>query len=220
MGKSLLYILSFVFSASLLFTSCKNDDEDNSEYANWQARNEAFFESIRTLALDSIRQAKNQYGIAWTSQCNWRTFLCYSLDSTITNKATDSIYVHIIKRGTGSGCPLGTDSCRLYYRGYLIPSANHPEGYIFYHSGQSSLFDKVFDHKTSVPSLMRPSTSIKGFGTALQNMHIGDLWKIYIPYTIGYGATQSNAIPAYSTLIFEVELCAYYRSGANVPAWN
>ena len=220
MRKYLIFIFLLLSSTSVLFTSCKNDDNDDSEYADWQPRNDAYFESIRTLALDSIRQAKSQYGIAWSSQCNWRTFLCYSLDSTVTNKSTDSIYVQIIRRGTGSGCPLGTDSCRVYYRGSLIPSANHPDGFIFDHSGQSSLFEKVFDHNTSVPTLMRPSTSIKGFGTALQNMHIGDLWKIYIPYTLGYSSTSTNTIPAYSTLIFEVELCAYYRSGANVPAWN
>jgi len=37
-------------------------------------------------------------------------------------------------------------------------------------------------------------------------MHIGDRWIIYIPYTLGYGSRASGPIPAFSTLIFEVEL--------------
>lgn len=220
MGKHLLFIFLTLLSASVLMSSCKDDDGDEEEYANWQSRNDAYFGSIRTLALDSIRQAKTRYGNSWTAHCNWRSYLCYSLDSTITNKSTDSIYVEIIRRGNGAGCPLSTDSCRLYYRGRLIPSASYPEGYVFDHTGQSSKFEKVFDHKTAVPGLIRPSTSVKGFGTALQNMHIGDLWRVYIPYTLGYNTAGSNSVPAYSTLIFEIELYAYYRSGVNVPVWH
>ena len=31
-------------------------------------------------------------------------------------------------------------------------------------------------------------------------------WIIYIPYTMGYGNKSVDSIPAYSTLVFEVEL--------------
>ena len=36
----------------------------------------------------------------------------------------------------------------------------------------------------------------------------GDVYKrqIYIPYAMGYGIKSFDSIPAYSTLIFEVEL--------------
>ena len=34
----------------------------------------------------------------------------------------------------------------------------------------------------------------------------GDRWIIYIPYSLGYGNRASGPIPAFSTLIFEVEL--------------
>ncbi len=215
------FILVALFCFLGMTSSCSNDSgDDNNEFENWQERNNAYFSSIRSNALDSIRQAKTLYGSNWTKHCNWRTYLSYSLDSTITNNSTDSIYVEIVNKGTGSGCPLSTDSCRIYYRGLLIPTTNYPEGYVFDHSGQFTTFDLIFNHKTSVPVLMRPSSSIKGFGTALQNMHIGDLWRVYIPYPLGYGESQSGSIPAYSTLVFEIELIAYYRSGANVPDWN
>ena len=87
-------------------------------------------------------------------------------------------------------------------------------------NGQFTTFDLIFNSKTAVPTLMRPTSAVKGFGTALQNMHIGDLWKVYIPYALGYSTSNTTTIPAYSTLIFEIELIAYYRSGSNVPSWN
>ena len=221
MKKDFFWVLLMLFCFTGAVTSCSEDSsDDDNEYENWQERNDAYFASIRANALDSIRQAKTLYGNSWTDHCNWRTYLSYSLDSTIANNSTDSIYVEILRKGTGSGCPLSTDSCRIYYRGRLIPSATYPEGNIFDHTGQFTTFDLIFNSKTAVPTLMRPTYAVKGFGTALQNMHIGDLWKVYIPYALGYSTSNTTTIPAYSTLIFEIELIAYYRSGSNVPSWN
>jgi peptidylprolyl isomerase len=47
---------------------------------------------------------------------------------------------------------------------------------------------------------------IEGWQLALQEMRVGDRWIIYIPYNFGYGNRASGPIPAFSTLIFEVEL--------------
>ena len=221
MRKKLTFFLCAFPILFLSLSSCSNDNgNDTNEYYNWETRNTEFFSNIRSLALDSIYQAKTLYGTNWKKHCNWRTFLSYSMDSTITNEYTDSIYVQVIHAGTGMGCPLSTDSCRIYYRGTLIPTESYPQGYVFSHSGQSSNYDKVFDHKTAVPSLLRPSSTIKGFGTALQNMHIGDVWRVYIPNQLAYSSSSSSSIPAYSTLIFEIELISYYRRGAKVEPWN
>ena len=40
----------------------------------------------------------------------------------------------------------------------------------------------------------------------ITNSQQGDKWIIYIPYAMGYGIKSFDSIPAYSTLIFEVEL--------------
>jgi peptidylprolyl isomerase len=47
---------------------------------------------------------------------------------------------------------------------------------------------------------------IDGWQIALQQMHVGDKWVIYIPHEMGYGTKACAGIPACSTLIFEVEL--------------
>ena len=219
--KNILLICCTLLCSLPLLLSCQNDDDtDSSEYHDWQARNEAYFESIRSNALDSIRQAQTTYGNGWASHCNWKTFLNYSLDSTLTNKATDSIYVQVINKGTGSGCPLSTDSARVFYRGHLIPSESYTEGYVFSHSGQSSKYEDIFNKLTSIPTMIRPTAAVKGFGTALQQMHIGDRWRVFVPCTLGYNSTEKTGIPAYSTLIFEIELVSYYRNGTAIDPWN
>ena len=47
---------------------------------------------------------------------------------------------------------------------------------------------------------------IPGWIIALQQMHVGDKWEIYIPAEQAYGRFNQPGIPGGSTLIFEIEL--------------
>ena len=47
---------------------------------------------------------------------------------------------------------------------------------------------------------------IPGWIIALQKMHVGDKWEIYIPAEQGYGRFNQPGIPGGSTLVFEIEL--------------
>ena len=47
---------------------------------------------------------------------------------------------------------------------------------------------------------------IEGWIIAIQQMHIGDKWELYIPAEMGYGKFSQPGIPGGSTLIFEIEL--------------
>ena len=50
-------------------------------------------------------------------------------------------------------------------------------------------------------------STIKGVQVALQNMAVGDKWEVVIPWQMGYKRYSfSSVIPAYSTLVFEIEL--------------
>jgi FKBP-type peptidyl-prolyl cis-trans isomerase len=44
-------------------------------------------------------------------------------------------------------------------------------------------------------------------------MHRFDTWRIYIPYTLGYGSATSGSIRGYSTLIFDVTLYDFAEEG-------
>jgi len=49
---------------------------------------------------------------------------------------------------------------------------------------------------------------IPGWTEALQLMHVGDKWQLFVPSKLAYGkrGTPDGAIPPDSTLVFEVEL--------------
>ena len=93
-------------------------------------------------------------------------------------------------------------------------------GYVFGFSGPSRDYHDVFDPVSAAPQMFRVSEVVQGFGTALMYMHIGDLWRVYVPANLGYGTTGQTYIPASSTLIYEIELKAYYRAGTTPPEWH
>ncbi len=194
-----IILLLLAFLAPLVATSCSEDDNTVEEFPDWRNRNEAYFSDI-------LNTAKvNADG-------TWKTFLSYALEDTIPTTENDYIAVKVLRPGTGSGCPMFTDSVKINYRGRLVPSTSYAEGYVF---DQSYVSDEP--GKTSLPVKFRVGDLVTGFTTALQYMHIGDYWRVYIPYWLGYGSTGSTSIPAYSTLIFDIELKAYYRAGTEVP---
>ena len=66
---------------------------------------------------------------------------------------------------------------------------------------------KIFDScTTGCPLAIRLNELITGWIIALQQMHVGDKWEIYLPAEMGYGKLSQPGIPGGSTLIFEIEL--------------
>ena len=220
MKRYFLFLFITLFTVTSL-QSCKDDDkETDNEYQNWQTRNEAFFASINTTATKEISKAKAQYGDDWKDHCEWRAYQSYSLSLGATsNTKEDSVYVKIIKSGNGSGCPLSTDSVRAFYAGRLMTSDSYADGFLFDHSGQSNIIENIFNHEISKPASFLVFTTTRGFATALQHMHIGDRWRVYIPSKLGYDKTAKDGIPAYSTLVFDIELVQYARAGNKLPQW-
>lgn len=218
-----IWVFALVICASGLLVSCSESEENASadEYKNWQARNDSYFASVGSNARSEIARAKAAYASEWEQNCDWRAYLSYARSAAAQNNTTtDSIFVQILKRGTGSGCPLGTDNIRVFYLGRLMPTQQHPEGKMFDHSGQSTIVDKIFDRNTATPSTFAVTELTRGFATAVQHMHIGDRWRIYVPYNLGYGNAERTGLPAYSTLVFDIELVQYARNGTAMPDWN
>lgn len=100
--------------------------------------------------------------------------------------------------------------------GRLLPSTSYADGLVFDKS-----YYGTFNEATANPATFTINGGlVDGFATAMQNMHIGDKWRVYIPYQLGYGKKGAKTIPAYSTLIFEIILVSYYRADADVPKVN
>lgn len=66
---------------------------------------------------------------------------------------------------------------------------------------------KTFDSsRGGVAPAFRLRDLIPGWIIALQKMHVGDKWEVYIPADKAYGKFNQPGIPGGSTLIFEIEL--------------
>lgn len=95
----------------------------------------------------------------------------------------------IITTGDGKQ-PKDTDTVTTHYQGTLIDGREFDSSY-----------------KRDKPASFPVNGVIKGWTEALQLMHVGDKWQLFIPSDLAYGATKrSELIEANSTLIFEIEL--------------
>lgn len=100
----------------------------------------------------------------------------------------NGVLYKVIKSGNGK-TPQESSSVRVHYVGKLIDG-------------------KEFDNSRirGEPICFRPNQTIKGWTTALINMHEGDRWEVFIPFKEGYNERTQGDIPPYADLIFDIEL--------------
>ena len=152
---------------------------------------------------------------------SWKIIKNYTLagqhavgNAQLSYKPENHIIVHVLESGSETKSPLLTDYASVHYMGRLIPSTTYTAGLIFDKSWSSNTFNAL----TSRPTHFEVRGVVDGFATALQQMHRGDHWVIYIPYQLGYGAVKAGGgtIPAYSTLIFDVRLVDFAHVEKNL----
>ena len=223
--KTIVYIVTIVSIGTMV--ACSQDEAEWDPYYDWQVRNELWFRSIADSARTAIAQAKAQYGDDWEAHCQWRMVkrLDQSKDYN-TGRVDDSICARIISRGAGSVEAGWSDTVRINYRGWMMPTVYkeyNAEGQLV-DSLRQEVFDQSyygkFDIDTAAPVLASVSSFIVGYYTALQYMVEGDDWMVYIPYRLGYGESDHGSIPAYSTLQFHINMAAVYPCNTGVPTWK
>ena len=208
MKKGHFLFLSALMLLSVFFTSCGETEDAADEFDNWKERNETYFNNL-------FNKAKN-------GSSDMKVFTSWSLNEDVAVNADDHIVVQVLERGTGSGCPIYTDSVQVHYRGRLIPSASYNEGYVF---DQSYLGDfnwntiDVARDENGRDKVCLDQDFVPGFTTALMNMHIGDRWRVYIPYQLGFGSWAKPTC-SYSNLIFDVALVDFWHPGEHRPVFK
>ncbi len=95
----------------------------------------------------------------------------------------------VLTKGDGA-IPTDSDKVQVIYEGRLI---------------DGTVFDSTAKHGGK-PAVFIPQQVIKGWQEALTMMPVGSKWQLCIPQNLAYGNRRSGSIPAYSTLIFDVEL--------------
>jgi peptidylprolyl isomerase len=100
------------------------------------------------------------------------------------------------KVGTGP-FPKRGQICVMHYTGWL------------YQNGQrGAKFDSSVDRGKPFEFPLGAGAVIKGWDEGVAGMKVGGKRTLIIPPDLGYGGNPRTGIPAYSTLIFEVELLA------------
>lgn len=187
-----------LLSASLLLamaTACSKVEDDSAD--RWRAANDAAFTAIKgNPSYTELKSPGNE----------------------------GSIYYKVLRKGAGTKPILYTTVVSVYARGWFV--ADYPgKAYIRRNTVVQSwtaadgvpltasvfLFGKRANNYNAYFSTC-------GVRVALQYMHEGDRWEVWVPYTLGFGEDEAKifrnllpsnyvtTIPAYSTLVFEIEV--------------
>ncbi len=181
----------------LAFSSCKETKEFD-DHANWQSRNEEYLAGIASSYSKDMPETP-------VKGDRFR-LLSFRLGPQKTWSNCDYVYCEVLEKGTGTETPYHTDSVRI------IPTDYYPEGQVV----DQSFKTQSLDPSVNIPASFAVRGVIEGVTTALMHMHCGDYWRLYIPSDLAYGSNDNGIIPAYSTLIFEINLTELARTGKDL----
>jgi len=140
-----------------------------------------------------------------------------SLFTINSESGNGQIICKILKKGEGTETIYYTSKVNCYYKGCFV---TNEDGEVVADRDsvltQGEVFDSALRENGDDPALMTGGSTIivngqsqsttDGFATALQHMHEGDIWEVWVPYQLGYGISGSGSIKPYTTLVFQVEV--------------
>ena len=191
MKKSVFSIIGALFLVSFMFVACEETEGVADPYTDWEARNQAYIDSIAEVAKNNPSE--------------WKIFPSYKLPTSFDVNlmdVNDKIYCKVLAEGDGAINPLFTDIVSVHYRGWLIPLFN----------GETVVFDQSYmgelngDVASPVDFALNTERLRVGWATALMRMKMGDRWEVYIPSDLAYEDYGTTGIPAFSTLVFDIFL--------------
>ncbi|MCC6489599.1 MAG: FKBP-type peptidyl-prolyl cis-trans isomerase [Candidatus Hydrogenedentes bacterium] len=107
----------------------------------------------------------------------------------------------VVTEGKGE-MPKATDTVKTHYRGTLIDGKEFDSSYA-----------------RNEPAEFPVDGVIPGWTEALQLMHVGDKWKLFIPANLAYGENGAGQdIPPNATLVFDIELLEIVKPEAGTIA--
>ncbi len=190
------YAIGVNFVSSLKLQGISVDDK-----SLIQGMQDAFSGNL-ALSEDEMKQAFNQFKKQLTKQKQQEkqaqlgknkqagdAFLAQNKKKEGVVTLKSGLQYKIIKSGSGAS-PKATDKVTTHYRGTLIDGTE---------------FDSSYSRNE--PTTFPVNGVIPGWVEALQLMHVGDKWQLFIPSKLAYGEQAvGGKIKPNSTLIFEIEL--------------
>lgn len=170
-------------------SSCKDDDEDV----------EAVEREAYKLEQDKLFQAK----------ANDADF-----EKWVSEAGDGYVFAKLIKKGDGKKVYFNS-RVSVYYKGSLTDGTEFDA--LQFEDG-TPFKCAVSSYYANYSSYSNPDghrSVITGWSVALQHMVEGDKYEVWIPQKLAYGSSGSGEIPAYSTLIFEIELVSVDEQAAS-----
>ena len=209
MNRYLIYIMSLLLWAGVL-ASC-DEVEEVSIYDNWEARNQAFTDSIHALAADRLVPLGSSETTGKVKVEDIADNVMFALETIAsTNEGKQYVYCKKVKRaGVSLGRrPVLTDAVSVFYYGTNILGERFDGNF----KGFSATDRAVLNAAQKAPTAFDSPTEynvkdlVYGFTTALQYMREGERWILYVPYQSGYGTQGYKDILGYSALTFDLQL--------------
>lgn len=204
MKKRLLVFLPFLLFVAGVFTSCEEVEEEG-KYAHWQERNQAFVDSLKSVAGDNLVTSMEQLEKVEVGEL-------FYLKDEYASTADNPQYVYCKKlvKDTSGERPLFTGKATTYYYGTLITGTKFDGTF----TGYSAIDQNIPNPPKNEPTPFDWTATFKVYGdglrtgwtTFLQFMHTGERWMVYLPWETAYGSSGSGSIPGYSVLAFDVIL--------------
>jgi FKBP-type peptidyl-prolyl cis-trans isomerase FklB len=119
-------------------------------------------------------------------------FLANNKTQKGVNSLPSGLQYKVVEAGKGGASPKADDFVTVDYEGKLI---------------NGTVFDSSYQR--GQPANFQLSQVIQGWQQALQKMQVGDVWELYIPPELAYGARglgQAGPIGPNETLVFKVHL--------------
>lgn len=165
-------------------------EQDHSVFSVEEAA--AYHQAQVTAAHERTVAAAKAAGAAWLADNAKRD----SVETTASG-----LQYKVITRGTG---PVATadDDVTVRYEGRLT---------------DGTVFDSSYTRDPNTTTF-KPTQVIKGWTEALTTLPEGTVCELYIPEALGYGERPSGKIPAYSTLVFRLEIVKVEHKAEAAPA--
>ena len=146
-------------------------------------------EKVNKTALDEYgNELISEMRIASESKEAGEKYMANYAKQPNVRKLSSGVLYKVIKAGSGRK-PLLTSTIKINYKGNTIDGVDLGDTF-----------------KNRDPMTTRANITISGFADALQQMPVGSIWEIVIPYDKAYGEKGTGKIKPYSALIFKVEL--------------
>jgi FKBP-type peptidyl-prolyl cis-trans isomerase len=143
---------------------------------------------------------KKQTEVAETNLAAGKAFLAENAKQPGVITTESGLQYKVLTSGDGKQ-PTAEDTVTTHYRGTLIDGREFDSSY-----------------KRNTPASFPVKGVIKGWTEALQLMHVGDKWQLFVPSDLAYGESKrSELIEPNSTLIFEIELLGVKEPAAKEP---